>query len=414
MSESTRPLPRLLYVGDVPVESSFHGSALLYRLLQDYPHDKLMVVESERFPSLPARRLPRVPYRSFSLRAQRLQNTRFSRWACTWLALTSGKAGRLRRSVADFAPEAFLTVAHGYTWLAVSQLAQESKVPLHMIVHDDWPTTTPMISWLKEWRHRIFGGVYRRVHSRLCVSDGMEAEYRQRYGVGGQVLYPVRAKDCPSSDLEPKTYAKANGPLVGAFAGNIFSNGYARLIRSLATSLERRNGRLMIFGPHHADALRSRGLDRPNILVQGLIDSRDLIVRLRDEADFLFVPMEFDSGGNEWNMRLSFPSKLTDYTATGLPLLICGPDYCSAVRWARQYAPVAELVVSEAEGDLAAALGRLERTDHRKLLGQAARNVGNHLFSHRPCVDTFHRALSRPCTASPSTLPRPSTRDRIT
>lgn len=414
MGESTQWLPRLLYAGDVPVESSFHGSALLYRLLQDYPHDKLMVIESELHRSLPARRLPKVPYRSFSLRAQRLQNTRFSRWACAWLALTSASAVRLRRSVADFAPEALLTVAHGYSWLAVSQFAQESKLPLHVIVHDDWPTTAPMVSWLKERRHRIFGRVYRQCHSRLCVSESMEGEYRHRYGVDGQVLYPLRAKDCPSFDLEPKTYTKGAGPLVGAFAGNILGSGYARLIRSLATSLERRNGRLMIFGPHDADALKSRGLDRPNILVQGLIESRDLILRLRNEADFLFVPMEFGSGGAEWNMRLAFPSKLADYTATGMPLLICGPDYCGAVRWARRYTPVAELVVSEAEDDLAAALERLERAEHRKVLGQAARNVGNRLFSHRSCVDTFRRALSLPCTVSTCTMPRPSTCDAIT
>src|SRR4051812_48302616 len=39
-------LPRLLYVGDVPVEASYHGSALLHRLLSDYPHEKLTVIET--------------------------------------------------------------------------------------------------------------------------------------------------------------------------------------------------------------------------------------------------------------------------------------------------------------------------------------------------------------------------------
>ena len=31
----------LLYVGDVPVEASYHGSALLHRLLSGHPHEKL-------------------------------------------------------------------------------------------------------------------------------------------------------------------------------------------------------------------------------------------------------------------------------------------------------------------------------------------------------------------------------------
>ena len=43
------PLPRLLYLGDVPVEASYHGSALIYRLLQHYPVDRLMIIESNLF-----------------------------------------------------------------------------------------------------------------------------------------------------------------------------------------------------------------------------------------------------------------------------------------------------------------------------------------------------------------------------
>ena len=39
-------LPRLLYLGDVPVEASYHGSALLYRLLQAYPAERLTIIEA--------------------------------------------------------------------------------------------------------------------------------------------------------------------------------------------------------------------------------------------------------------------------------------------------------------------------------------------------------------------------------
>ena len=55
-------LPRLAYIGDVPVESSYHGSALLYRLLQRYPPDRLSVIEN-RNSSRADRRLPGVRYR---------------------------------------------------------------------------------------------------------------------------------------------------------------------------------------------------------------------------------------------------------------------------------------------------------------------------------------------------------------
>src|SRR4030095_12339472 len=54
-----RQLPRLLYIADVPVEASFHGSTLLYRLLQNYPSERLFILEHGQA-SLPQRRLPGV------------------------------------------------------------------------------------------------------------------------------------------------------------------------------------------------------------------------------------------------------------------------------------------------------------------------------------------------------------------
>jgi hypothetical protein len=38
-------LPRLSYLGEVPVECSYHGSALLWRLFESYPPEDLLIVE---------------------------------------------------------------------------------------------------------------------------------------------------------------------------------------------------------------------------------------------------------------------------------------------------------------------------------------------------------------------------------
>jgi hypothetical protein len=92
-------------------------------------------------------------------------------------------------------------------------------------------------------------------------------------------------------------------------------------------------------------------------------------------------------------MQISFPSKLVDYTATGLPLLVCGPDYCSAVRWARRQGEIAEVVTSERIEELAAAVQRLEQAPYRQRLGLASWEVGNRLFSYRTSVETLLRAL---------------------
>jgi glycosyltransferase involved in cell wall biosynthesis len=387
-------LPRLVYIADVPVQPTVAGAGLVYRLLQDYPVGKLLVVEGWPAISAPDRRLPGVAYRQFALWPQR-GRTRLKTLAVPWLILSApAYGGRLRRELSSFDPEAVLTVAENYAWLAAAQLAKNAGLPLHLIVHDHWVSLLDVHPTVKPRLDRLFGRLYRGAASRLCVSPFMEEEYGRRYGVAGEVLYPSRPKDCPSFQRLPQTYSKKAGPLVGAYAGRIMIPGYARLIADAARRLEERGGSLLLFGPCSPQDLKRWGLDRQNVFPQGLTDPTELIARLRKEADFVFVPMAFDAGGADYNMRVGFPSKLVDYTAAGLPLLIWGPGDCSAVRWAQVHAPVAEVVTSDDAGLIDAALARLEQPQHRERLGAAAAEVGEKLFAYENCVQTFFRALA--------------------
>jgi hypothetical protein len=103
------------------------------------------------------------------------------------------------------------------------------------------------------------------------------------------------------------------------------------------------------------------------------------------------VPMSFEESDRA-NMQMAFPSKLADYTATGLPLLIYGPAYCSAVAWARENPGVAEVV--EAEAQLASAVARLATDPTRRIaVGTHALNAGRKYFSHDRTQRTFYAAL---------------------
>ena len=193
-----------------------------------------------------------------------------------------------------------------------------------------------------------------------------------------------RQNDFPGSDH----------PFTMAFGGTINSPGYVNALVNMANALAPVGGRLFIFGPVTPAAARQAGLERPNTVMRGLVKSRKLITQLRDEADALFVPMSFDPA-EAANMQMGFPSKLTDYTAIGLPLLIYGPDYCSAVRWARENAGVAEIVTSERSEDTSAAVRRLLKNDHRRLLAFRALEVGNRFFKHEVTERVLFAALEK-------------------
>ena len=114
--------------------------------------------------------------------------------------------------------------------------------------------------------------------------------------------------------------------------------------------------------------------------------------RIRQEANVLFLPMTFEAR-EKANMQVSFPSKLTEYTAAGLPLLIYGPEYCSAVRWARENVDSAEVVTQEGMPGLEQALRNLSDPARRETLGRRAIELGNRFFSYDAAMEVFLPAI---------------------
>lgn len=385
-------LPRLLYVGDVPVEASYHGSALLYRWLSDYPLDQLTILETAA-QSEPARRLAGIPYISCPIGKQRWLNTRFHPYAVAWFTRAGKRsAPRISQSMNGFAFESVLTVAHGFGWLAAAEIARKRSVPLHLAVHDDWPRAADVPPRFRKWLDEQFASVYRQAQTRLCVSPAMSRFYEERYGAPATVIYPTRAAEQIEFEEPPARLGSNDSQFTIAFAGTINSQGYIDALLALQNALKAVNGRLLIFGPLTTDVAQQVGLNDPNTEVRGLLTSDQLLVRLREEADVLFVPMSF-AASDRANMEMAFPSKLADCTAAGLPLLIYGPAYCSAVTWARENPGVA--AVPETEPALNEAITSLANDPSRRVvLGTRALEVGRQCFSHARTQQIFHQLLS--------------------
>ncbi len=384
--------PKLLYIGDVPVEASYHGSALLHRLLSDYPPERLKIIETAT-QSETSRRLPQVNYLSHPIGKQRWLNTRFHPYVSVWFTQAGKRsAPKISQSLNGFGFESVLTVAHGFGWLAAAEIADRRNVPLHFIVHDDWPRVADVAPAFRNWLDKRFASVYRQAQSRLCVSPAMSRSYGERYGKSAQTIYPSRAAACPEYDEPPARLSRNDHAFTVAFAGTINSNGYIRALLALQDALKPFGGRLLIFGPTAPAEAQQFGLNDPNTEVRGLLPSTELLTKLRNEADALFVPMSFEAR-DRINMEMAFPSKLADYTATGLPLLVYGPAYCSAVTWARENEGVAAIV--ESESDLRNAVALLANNpDTRIAFGKRALTVGREYFTHDRAQQIFLQSLS--------------------
>lgn len=395
-SKSADSYPRLCYLGSLQVEATSASMMLLYRLLETYPPDRLHiihVIEDGYLPERTDRRIKNVRY--FQLPPVFRRGWYFTRMRVPrlfWIMLEVHawwQARRAARLMAPFRPEAVVTIHDMFGWLTAAKLARRLKVPLHLILHDDWFRNVPMARILTVRFEASFGRIYRSAASRLCISPYMEQEYARRYGAHGTVLYPSRARAGPSYQSPPANLGRNDEPLKVAYGGNVFHQGYWEALRHLASALESIGGQLLIFGPDKAEVMRN-GLDRPNVVAHGFV--YDMIEQIRARAQVLFLPMTFEAR-EKLNMQINFPSKLAEYSATGLPLLIHGPEYCSAVRWARENPESAEVVVQEGREGLEKALKTLSEPDRRERLARRALELGNQFFSFEAAMGIFLSAI---------------------
>jgi glycosyltransferase involved in cell wall biosynthesis len=386
-------LPRLAYVGEVRVESSLAGSLLLHRLLSWYPADRLEIWQ----PQLSAKEhaLPNVDYHALPVLLRRLKTTRLAGWRGRLDLISSSlQANCILPSARRFQPQAILTVAHGEAWAIADHLAQRLQIPLHLVCHDDVYAAQTDSAWRKFAESR-FTQVYQRAASRLCVSSPMEREYRERYGAPGTVLLPSRGPECPRfSDPPAQVVADLEAPRV-AFAGSLYGIGSERPLRQMADILAKLHGRLLIYGHDESSRADTHLLNLPNVEFRGKLPSKRLIETLRSEADILFLPMTFEVWMRT-NMRLCFPSKLTDYSAVGLPIYVHGPEDCAAAVWATENPEVASVVTDPSSDALEAGLKQLIGDPAlRRRLAVNALQVGAAQFSFSVARNTLTAALTK-------------------
>lgn len=384
-------LPRLTYVGDVPVEASYHGSALLYRLLQSYPAGKLVVVEAGIENSKPERRIRGVRYLSIPPPLSRLQTTRFAPWySAALLRMAIYRGGAIERIMRAQNPEAILSVSHGGSWIAAAELARRLSLPFHILCHDEWAHTGHM----QRWKERVFRERYSQAVSRLCVSPYMAADFASRFGVDAITLYPARGKHNKVYDSPPRKRL-ADGRIVGAFAGAALHDaGNRAVLKLVSRALAGIGGRLKIFGPYDELDLTVMELADGHVQCMGLIREPELVDHLRDEADFLIAPMSFlDRDRN--SVRISFPSKLTEYTAAAMPIMAVAPPYSSLAAWCR-LEPAAALLVTDADlSSVRVALTQLLNAELRRDLALGATEAGGRYFAADAASNLFFSAICR-------------------
>jgi glycosyltransferase involved in cell wall biosynthesis len=255
----------------------------------------------------------------------------FGRWYEDWKVLRKGRELVSRLPPLDRGKEAtvVVTLAHGDGFQAAMQYARENRLPLVSIFHDWWPDVPRLHPFARSKLVEAFAALYRESTVNLCVSPGM----RDALGPhpDARVLYPIPAS-------HPSLPAVNRSVLLGpslklAYAGNLFEYGpmIGELLQALRSNEEIR---LQVRGkkPRWPAALREEA-QRAGWWLD--FAPREAFDAWLASVDACLVTMSF-APELKRRMETSFPSKLCEYAQFGRPIVVWGPSYCSAVKWARE------------------------------------------------------------------------------
>jgi hypothetical protein len=383
-------LPRLLYIGDVAVADTMAGEALLFRLLQFYPPEKLALICGVR-PGMP--QLAGAAYHHWGPMFPRLPHSRLAEEYVLWRAWRYYEVPRAIEQIATmFRPDAILSISHVSGWLAAWQLALQRRIPFHLIVHDDFVYKSRFPAWSRGWAERKFGDAYRDASGRFCVSDTMAEAYRARFGVPGAVIYPTHNGKRGYQGISPRV-DRAAGALTFAYGGSLHGATDLDQMVTFARAVTARGHRVMAFSPQHVQLASRAAAAGVAVEAHAPVHSDELMARLRADADCLFLPQSMIETDRPW-VETAFPSKWADYSTLGLPLLVWAPPASSSARFIAEHPGCAELVTGADASALDPAIAHLEASaGHRRFLAETLLAVSRDAFDPRAAFERFGSAL---------------------
>jgi glycosyltransferase involved in cell wall biosynthesis len=305
----------LVFSSVVPDARGSGGELVLHRHFESDPGIRYEVVGWPRFPFRLKLigKLRQLGFRSFS-----------RSWECLFPVFPPRKL--VHQFVERFQPDALLTVAHGWWHISAREAARELNLPLVSFFQDWWPDFPEIPVAFRQSVERQFRRTYMESNAAICVCDQMRGELGER--ANSLVIYPI------PSFTRPRAWTPDfKLPLRLVYFGNL--REYGPPIENALRALEESDAvRLEVFGASPLwtsgaeDYFKSRGLYYP------FIPSNQLMEAVRSYQAVLVV-MSFEAGLRR-RMTTSFPSKLVDAMQLGLPVVMWGPEYCSAVKWARK------------------------------------------------------------------------------
>lgn len=377
MTDTVRvDFPRLLVFSHVVPESRYAGSLLLLRLLKDYPAEKLLVIG--HVPHLDSEILPCRYEEVRAAPLSRLYRTRLAQLKRSFDAFGIGGEVSIRdaeRHALAFRPDVVLTVMQeSQYYCSAYRFCSRNSVPLVILVHDLVELFEPVFAWAARRQRERNAVVYRSAAANFCISSAMARRLHQDYGVEASVLYPNRSDVLTPRPPSANNSLRNKARLTIGYAGSL-SYGYGEGIQSILPALKSAGAVLRIY------SAQAPQWTFDNVEYAGFSPSpAHTWERVKEECDVVLLPYAWSENFQDL-YEVHFPSKLPEYLALGMPVLISGPSYAAGVAWGMQHPRAALTISNPSEKAMHAACVRLRNDARlRDMLATEAIEVGREEF----------------------------------
>lgn len=368
----------------------FAGSLLLYRLLQFHPSDRLKAVG-------PA---PQPQSRILGCEYVELKPAASSRWNLTrfaslkWSLESVSLLGRIPdawvdTAVGPFQPDIVVTVMERLDYVdAAHRFCVRRGIPLALISHDEIESFERVYPIFAPAQRRRIASIYRDAAVRFCVSPEMARRFDTIYGAPGTVLYPSRSDELTGRPASASETLAAAGRLSVGYTG-AESYGYGQAVRTLMPAL----ADLLTLRIYSRDAWNP--LPPHTTHAGAFMANHELWDRVKAECDVVWLPYSYSPEMRSL-YETHFPSKLTEYVALGMPVLITGPSYATGVKWGLRNSDAVVTVADGSVDEVRAAVQRLTAdASLRARLSQQVVAAGNRDFEPATIRKVFYDSLER-------------------
>jgi glycosyltransferase involved in cell wall biosynthesis len=323
-------LPNLLILSQEIPQSIGAGSILLQRLFQKYPAEKLLVLgpaADRRAEVLDCR------YEFLQPFSERLNRTRLSKLARSLRAyklLPTSTTSSIKRLLKGFKPDLVMTVMQeqSYYYLA-HRFAEKEKLPLLLYIHDLPELFDVVYQWAEQKQLQRNAEIYRYASRSLCISRQMKDHLTSAYRANCEVLYPL-----PSENLKPRPLAESRrlkqpGVLTVGYVGTM-TYGRGAQLNNMIPTFKKAGARLRIYSADPPFAWSAADV----VTHCGYAPPDETWSRIKNDCDAVILPYIWSEDSKYQSLyRTSFPSKLPEYLALGMPVLMVGPEYVAGIEW---------------------------------------------------------------------------------